>query len=92
MPFPQVLPYKSYSFLRPSSASETTIDGALTSSSERLTILCHRLLIAGCGSYPHFTGEETEAEHLTHAPTVTETRRDLNPGLYDSVSSVERLS
>lgn len=64
MPFPQVLPYKSYSFLRPSSASETTIDGALTNSSEHLTTLCQRLLIAGCGSYPHFTGEETEAQSI----------------------------
>lgn len=64
MPFPQVLPYKSYSFLRPSSASKPTIDGALTSSperaSERFTTSCQRVLIAGRGSYPHFTGEETE--------------------------------
>lgn len=37
---------------------------ALTSSSERLTTLCHSFLIAGCGSYPHFTGEETEAESI----------------------------
>lgn len=60
MPFPQVLPYKSYSFLRPSSASKTTIDGALTSSPERYTTSCQRVLRAGRGSYPHFTGEETE--------------------------------
>lgn len=64
MPFPQVLRYKSYSFSRPSSASKTTIDGALTSKSERLTTLCQCVLIAGRGSYPHFTGEETEAQSI----------------------------
>lgn len=62
MPFPQALPYKSYSFLRPSSASKTTIDEVLTRRTEHFTTVCQRVLTAGCGSYPHFTGGETEAQ------------------------------
>lgn len=64
LPFPQALTYKSYSFLRPSSASKTTMDGALTRSPEHFTTVCQRILTAGCGSYPHFTGGETEAQSI----------------------------
>lgn len=38
--------------------------GQLTCSPERLPIVCERAFPAGCDSYPHFAGGETEAQRV----------------------------